>query len=610
MPQTPSRQAVEEQLERVLASPDFARSERLGRLLRYLVAETLAGRGGQIKEYTLGLEVYERQPDYDPKIDATVRVEAGRLRAKLKHFYETDGKASPLRLELPKGAYIPVFKVAAAAGEPGRPDQPRAPRRAILLGVGLAVVAVIAYLVIQGTPAASKGVRQGLISIAVLPFMNMSGDPEMERFADGMTEQVTHRLASVEGFLVPARTTAFQFRGKALDVASIGRQLKMAAVLEGSVQRSERKMRATAQLVESSDGIHLWSETYEASSEHPLDFQARVSEAIARTLQRRFAGLSANRLARRGSSNPQALRLYLKGQEEWETQRRAGQLKSLEYYQKAIALDPDYAEAYAGVAASELLLAYIDQAPERASRAKAAALRAMALNDRIADPHARLGNIYLYNEWDFGAAERELRRSLELQPGPDAVERWYALAAALRGHFDAAIPELELGRMVNPTAEKILTALGTLYLYLGRYEEAAGLARQALAIAPHDRLSNLLLGLVEEQQGRYGEAKAHFLVCTAGPKEVFHCRAAFGHACAVSGDRKEAERILRELGEGEPLSTGIIYAGLGETARALDSFEKGFTLREPDIPFIKVDPRLRQLRPDPRFRSLLARMGL
>jgi len=266
------------QLEKILASEPFAHSGRISRFLRFVVEHTLAGRGGELKEYLIGVEVFDKAASYDPRIDPIVRVEARRLRAKLKRYYETAGRDDGVRIEFPKGGYVPLFQTRAPAPEGGETGP----------------------------------------TIAVLPFVNRSADPQDEYFSDGLTDELIHALTKVEGLRVVARGSAFQFKGKPYDVRQVGEQLQVGVVLEGSVRRSGNRLRITAQLVNVADGLYLRSETYEREMKDIFAVQDEIAGAIAQTLRVRMG----RRAPRRTGDNLQAYHLYLKGRHQ--VNRRTG----------------------------------------------------------------------------------------------------------------------------------------------------------------------------------------------------------------------------------------------------------------------------------------------
>jgi adenylate cyclase len=253
--------AVRGQLEKVLASDAFRRADRMRCFLRFIVEETLQGRGSQLKEYLIGVEVFDRKDWYDPRIDPVVRGEARRLRSKLVEYYQDEGREDPVRIHLPKGNYVAVFEASAA----GTVDVEAAP------------------FATKAGPAISR-------SIAVLPFLNLSPNPENEYFSDGLTEEIIHVLGKVTGMSVVARTSVFQYKGKAHDIRQVGEQLRVQTVLEGSVRKSGERLRIATQLINASDGYHIWSETYDRNLVDIFAIQEELSSAIVNTLRQYWAG--------------------------------------------------------------------------------------------------------------------------------------------------------------------------------------------------------------------------------------------------------------------------------------------------------------------------------
>jgi adenylate cyclase len=253
--------AVLVQLEKVVASATFKRADRMSRFLRFIVEETLQGRGSTLKEYLVGVEVFDREDSYDPRTDPVVRGEARRLRSKLMEYYEGEGRKDPVRIHLPKGNYAAVFEASAAS---------------------TAVVEAVSLATGPG-PA-------DLRSVAVLPFLNLSPNPENEYFSDGLTEEIIHALGKVTGMSVVARTSVFQYKGKAYDIRKIGEELGAQTLLEGSVRKSSERLRISAQLINATDGYHLWSETYDRSMVDMLTIQEELSSAIVTTLRQYWLG--------------------------------------------------------------------------------------------------------------------------------------------------------------------------------------------------------------------------------------------------------------------------------------------------------------------------------
>lgn len=598
---------IHQSLTRLVSSSLFAGSEKLSDFLRFIVTETLAGNSSRIKESLIGSEVYGRRPDYDPKTDAIVRVEAVRLRAKLKQYYDGPGRTESVRIDLPKGTYVPVF---STVGQPGSSTEPVEkstgfPQKWLRVAV-LTVLFSMAFLAAWIYQAGHRGPAH--FTLAVLPFVDLSGDPGADHFGRAVSEQLTHSLSNEPGFLVASRTAAAQFKSQPVDILLVGRQLRVSALVEGSVQRKSDRLRLTVKLVSASDGYQLWSEDYEAPAANAGTFQDQVSELITRTLRANFAGLSGNLRALRTSRDPDAARLYAIGHKEWLTLHREGVLKAISCYQEAIALDAKYAEAYAGLGEAKLFLAGLEKNTNLISDAKKTLRTALALDDRTAPAHAALGNILLFHDWDFGTAEHELRKALELRPGVSAHSRWYAIAACLRGHHSEAQQELEFANIVTADSEVITAELGRIGLELGHIEEAEKWARQSLSLSEHYPPGHFLMGLILERKQNYKDAISEYRICAAAsPGWGLGCEAAVAHARIASGDRS-ARSIPPDLKRQTSVALLALAAGDREGAQA--ALERAVQAREEDFLLVKNDFRFEPLRQDPRFRALLGRIGL
>ena len=613
-PGSPTGKAVRDAVDRIAASPLFVGSERLSRFLRYVVEETLAGRSQAIKEFSIAVEVYRRPADYDPKIDATVRVEAGRLRSKLRKYYAGEGADEAVRIDLPRGSYVPVF--SSKCEEDLAPSLPPVAKEGhtrkagiVLALVGITAVAAAIWLVNRTAQ------QRTLLSIAVLPLVSAAGDHDTTRFSLGLADQLRSAIAQGDAFLVAGGTESEQFRNSTQSLTNIAARLHVNAVLEGSVQREPDLLRVTVQLVTPRHDHHIWSQTYQSLPGRLSEFQERVSVLIARTLQARFAGLPESVVGSALSHNAEAMALYQKGNQLWLTQRRPGLEESLVLFGQAVRKDARFARAYEGIAATELFLASLDRdhAADHLSRAKTAAQKGIALDDRLADPHARLGNIFLRREWNFIRAEEELQRSVVLEPGSSPITRWYSEAARLREKYSDARNELEYGLMANPNAEMIETELGLLDFELDQLADAQMHLRRTLASQPGYRLAHLLAGVLYERAGRLAEAESELRTWSNLTQFGQQCLAALGHVYGVQGKTREANEVAHQL-ESLPNRSmslaALVYLGMGDRDRTLEALEQAYKERDVFLPLVKLDPRFRPARPDPRYRALMDRLGL
>lgn len=585
-----SQKPVLEELERVLASPDFVNAARLSRFIKYTVNEVLTGCAGGIKEYSIGLAVYDRPPEFDPKQDAIVRVEASRLRSKLDRYYANSGSGDPLRITLPKGTYVPEFIARTSADAPPRVGLNR---QTLYAGVPAIVLIACALILVWRKPW-----TPGLPSVQAAVANDPNADSEAAQLAAQMVERLTQKLAEMRVF------TVF-WRG-----ASSARADNLLRV---SATRAASGLQASLSLVSARAGDQLWGETYESKSLDVLDFVDRASELAVRTVRAKFLGP-------RHSHRPddEVLQLYSRGREEWAAQRRPAILKSVDFFQQALGRDPLFARAHAGLAESELFLASLlpDRAKENVERARTEATRAIELDERVPEAHAVLGNIFLWRDWNFVSAERELMRALELQPGPSAYERWYAIAAELRGHAPAALEELEFGELVNPRSETIQCEIAGALLQLGQHLQAQRKVEACLAISPGYTIGIKLAGMIQEARGDYRAAK----VIYGQPLHMYETDnvwrlASLGHAEAMSGNLGEGRRILHRILSRRPQTYGrqrslaLLHLALGQTDEALAELEAANLERDVELPLIAIDPRFRQLEGNARYRALLRATG-
>jgi TolB-like protein len=609
-PTVPEPAEVRESVGQIVASPLFQTSERLCRFLQYISEETLAGRSERIKEYTIAIDVYQRPPGFDPKTDAIVRVEAGRMRTKLEQYYATAGAGITVRVALPRGSYVPLFTCVRAPVPPLQPVASKSNRGkwAAPLVTCVVVAALLPILWFWRRPASG----QPQLAIAVLPFVSING-AETDRIARGMVEELTGALAQENGVLIASRSESDAFAGK-IDLAAVGARLKVGAVLEGSVQTAGAGVRATFQLVTVADGFHVWSQSLDSLPGRRPEFQSRACSLIVRTMRAKFLGLKGG-LHRPLTQNMEALSLYLRGAEAWATQRPSGLREGLGFYQDALQRDPGFAKAYEGIAASELYLADFEResAAEHIARAKQAAVNALRLDERLEDAHARLGNIYFRREWNFAEGEQHLKRSLILAPGQAPPTRWYSLLARLRKAYSEAQEELEYGLMANPRSEILQSELGLLHFQLGRLDEAQRQAANSAEIDPNYALTRYLMGLLHEAAGRLDDAEAEFRAGAGIGELRRYCLAGLGHVLAQRGRTKEAEQIAQQLTEASPPSlmlAGVVYAGLNQKERALSALEEGYRVHDLELPFCRLNPGLKSLQSEPRFRDLLSKMGV
>ena len=615
----PSPECVRAQLDKILASKTFGGAERPGRFLRFVVEQALAG--NQLKETLLGVEVFGRNPSYDPRLDGVVRVEAVKLRARLKEYYETEGARDPVRIDLPKGGYLPCFEAVpspaaeTAAATPGRvwwTDW-----RFLVPPLAL-VVLFAGYLVVRKPHPRTASPDSS--SIAVLPFVNLSSDKENEYFSDGLTDDLIDALTNVQGLRVVARGSAFQFKGKNPDIRAVGRQLNVANVLEGSVQRSGGRLRITAQLSSVADGYHVWSETYDRRLADVFAVQDEISRAIVEALEVRVAGHPGGRLVQSSTRDLEAYNLYLQGRFHLNKWRPEGARKGIEYFAQAIAKDPGYAPAYTGMADCYTWLGVFgwSEARQAMPQARQAANRALQLDETLAAAHVSLGYVKALYDWDWPDAEREFKRALEFSPGDADVHFAYSVTYLTPlGRLDEALVEINRALALDPLSPYKITGAGMIYSDRHEYDRAVELFRKAIELDPSFFHAYEELRSVETVRGRRAavEAVTQAMRATFSDVEDVTVRA---RLAAQQGRQAEArglvENWIRECDRtarpGKACYAAQIYASIGEKDRAFDWLEKACEERNPLLAYANVMPYYDALRSDPRFAALLKRLGL
>ncbi|HWN19970.1 MAG TPA: protein kinase [Gemmatimonadales bacterium] len=465
------------------------------------------------------------------------------------------------------------------------------------------------------TAAAASGLGTG--SIVVLPFVNLSPDPDTEYFSDGMTDELISALTRVEGLHVVSRTSAFAFKGKPQDVRTIGAQLNVRTALEGSVRKASRRLRVTAQLTDVSSGYQIWSEVFDRDLEDVFAIQEEISRAIVSALRGKLLGPETTRLVRPATDDLEAYTLYLKGRQLWNRRTEESLRLGLQHFERALERDPRYGMAHIGVADSYSILGFYTalRPTEAFPKAKAAALRALELDPRLSEARPTLAYVSMYHDWDWTGAERQFRMAISGNPGYATAHQWYGNFLAVLRRFDESTTEFGKAIALDPLSALKGAALGWSYYFARRYPEAIAQCRRALELDPHLAVTHLWLGLASQETGANDEAvKAYEEGVRLSRGEPLGL-SFLAHGLARAGRRDEAQRKLREL---QDLSArhyvssydlAVICAGLGDREGALDLLEKGYQERTHWMALLQVDPRLDPLRDSPRFRRVLDSMG-
>ncbi len=616
-----SEHEIRTELSRVLSSAEFNRSPQLQRFLIFVTNETLAGRRDRLKEYTIGVEVFARPASYDPRLDSLVRVEAKRLRALLDQFYASGGSSDPVRIELPKGSYVPVFHSQAAL--PVEERRTFAPKRARLLSIGFAAILLLICGILWAHRTKSNSTASPQ-TIAVLPFENLSSDSDNEYLCFGVMDEVTTDLAKDRNLRVIARTSAAHFK-RGDSIASIGQKLKATAILEGSVSKRGDHVRITAQLINVADAVHLWAENYERDGEDPLTVQNEVSREIASAVSARLGGSEAMELPKvQYSRDAEANRLYWKGAYFHSiigsTNWKENVERSTKYFEQSIEKDPQFASAYAALADAYATLGIQSGGTAETAllmqKAREAAIKALGLDSSLSGAYGVLATVQFSYDYNAASAEKNFIRGLQLNPNDARAHMWYAMALAPQGRFKECLSHAEQARELDPLSFATSNQLAAL-TYLSRdYERAAKIARETLEIDPRLAPPHILLGMTYEAQEQYAKAVDEYETgLRMAPNHQFGI-GRFGHALGKANRRDEALQVAarvetdRAKGEFSNLYAAYIYLGVGDLDRVFNLLEGAYDHHDPDLPYVAVDPIFDSVRSDPRYKSLAMRLGL
>ena len=475
------------------------------------------------------------------------------------------------------------------------------------------------------TPPATQAVR--VAALAVLPFVNMSADPENEFFSDGMTEELINALTRVEGLRVASRTSAFAYKGRDVDVREIGQRLNVTTVLEGSVRRAGSRLRVTAQLINVADGYHLWSDTYDRQLADVFEVQDELSRSIVNTLRPKLtappagtAVTTSGPLVVPATTSLDAYTAYLKGRFFWNLRTLDGYRTGIECFEAARAKDPGFPLPYTGIADCWAMLGfdYFGGVPAREGmpRAKAAAQRALELDGSLAEAHSPLGVVAMLYDWNWDEAERRFRRALELKPDYVPALLWYSYFLTVRGRHEESLAVIRHAAGVEPLAMIVHQGVARSLHYAGRDEEAVEHCRRLLDMDPafvtaYETIARPLCNL-----GRLAEAEAYAREGVARSGRWSLLLSSLGYACGLAGKRGEAEATLAEL---EAMSRvryvpryhfAGVYYGLRDADGALREIERGLAERSGVIAWTGIDPHVRWLWPDPRYQDLVRPLGL
>jgi TolB-like protein/Tfp pilus assembly protein PilF len=447
-------------------------------------------------------------------------------------------------------------------------------------------------------------------SIAVLPFIDLSPQKDQAYFCDGIADELINRISRIESIRVPARTSSFSFKGKDLDIRDIGKKLNVETVLEGSVRKAEDKLRITVQLVKVDDGYPLWSEKYDRNMEDIFILQDEISLAIVDNLKVKLLGKDKAKFIKRYTQNLEAYDLYLKGRFFWNKRTEESMEKSVEYFKKAIEGDPEYALAYAGLADSYITLgAWLFLTPKEAFlESKKAAIKALEIDELLAEAHNALAFVSFAYEWDWQGAEKGFKHTIELNPNYATAHQFYSEYLIAMGRPDEALIEIRRAQELDPLSLIINAIAGWPFVSTGKYDKAIEQYQKTLEMNPNFRPAHIYLGRAYQNKGMYEKALAEFKIANDLPE--------IGTTYAKMGKTAEAYQVLNELMERSKrmyvprYKFANIYFALGDNDQGFAWLERAYKEREYGLPQIKVGTLSDSVRSDPRFRALLKKMNL
>jgi serine/threonine-protein kinase len=574
---------IAEQLNRILASKAFRQADRLKRFLSFIVEETIAGRGERLKEFVVGVEVFGKPESFDPRNDPIVRVQARRLRAQLSRYYREESPDAELMIELPKGGYAPVFRQLRTAP----------PRRTV---------------------------RPALVSrntAVVLPFADHSPSSDQDYFCEGLTQEIIHALAGSEEIRLVAWSETAASGQMAIKAAA--EQSNAAVIVTGSVRNAAGDLRITMSLIDAASGCYLWSAAVDRKLDAVFAVQEEVARLIVDQLKRELVGGAQSRHIRRPTENLAAYNLYVQGRYHVNQRTESGLRRAVEFFEKAIVENAQYAQAYSGLADAYGLLGHYGVLAPAEVWTKTASNSAWAVlqDENSAEAHTSLAHVKATQDWDWLGAEQEFRRAIALDPRYPTARHWYAMSCLTPlARLDQACDEMMLALALDPISSIIGRDLARIYYYRQEYDAALEQCDHTIELNPHFSPAYWILGLVQEQRGDFDESAAAFQRAIQLSPGSPLMKAALGRTFALSGKTAEALRILRELHElaetryVSPFELAAMHFALEQTDEGFHWLTKAFQDRCFELICLRVDPRWESLRRNSRFLKLFEQLGL
>jgi len=511
-------------------------------------------------------------------------------------------------------ATAPTTVLPAQPGPTTTRELSKPKRRLTAIVVAVIVTVVVAAVLVNFYLA--KRSAKGIDSIAVMPFVNESGNADTEYLSDGMTETLISSLAQLPSLNVKPRSSVFRYKGKESEPQTIGKELNVQAILNGRVAQRGEQLSLFVELIDVSLNKVIWSRRYDRKQSDLVTLQSEIARDVSSKLQSSLSGADVAKVEKTYTANPEAYQAYLKGRYYWNRRTAENLKKAIEQFKDATALDPNYALAYAGLADCYVVLNYYVGTPtnETAPQAKEFAERAIAIDDQLAEPHASLGQVHKLS-WHWAEAEREFKRAIELNPNYATAYHWFSLLLEGLGRVDEAALMIRRAHDIDPLSSVIGVNIAQSYQIQNNHNAAVEALLKVIELDPNYADAYSILGLSYLKQGRHADAIASMNKAVALSNRASFILVNLGYAYGVTGKRVEATAIVKELEEkyARKESNGryvaSVYAGLGEKDKAFEWLEKDYQSKA-DLTWIRTDIPYESLRDDPRFKDLLRRMNL